>query len=156
MDSHIKYNWGMSPEIIRTLKFRCPVCNKEFDTVFAEEESICIKSEKYPTEFHGRLVVRQYRDTYVKVRVCKKCHDRRKRNLKIFISLLILAFIIFNIIYGVNYFCNNNNGIGNYVGILFLMLLISPLIMGIPLWIYSKITEIDISSAIKGNAIITY
>lgn len=67
-----------------------------------------------------------------------------------------MIFIVFNIIYGINYFSHDNNGIATYIGLLLLIAFIFPIISGFLFWIYLKATEIDISEAIKGNAITDY
>ena len=143
-------------DIFGNFEFSCPICHKEFSIFDAQEESVCIKSENLPTEFHGRLVIRKYRDTYAKVRLCKKCYRKRRRNLKCFIGINVMIFIVFNIIYGINYFSHDNNGIATYIGLLLLIAFIFPIISGFLFWIYLKATEIDISEAIKGNAITDY
>ena len=60
-----------------------------------------------------------------------------------------------------NYYINTSGEflklvIATYIGLLLLIAFIFPIISGFLFWIYLKATEIDISEAIKGNAITDY
>jgi hypothetical protein len=135
--------------------FTCPICCKKYQV---EEGVSCerrIKSEHVGTKFHMRYAEYQYRDTYIKFRICKKC------NRKIYISKVvtsILCYIIFPILYVVYYFTYcPKYGIVNFILVLGLFYLAASIVRAIIIK-FLEVTFFDIDSdfAAEHNAIEPY
>lgn len=130
--------------------FVCPDCGQEIDVNEAEVIKIQTASKHIGTEFHGRIIVRTYRNTYYNVRFCKSCAKTRKLTSRV---LRVIMFIIIPLCFGVVLsVCEPDRGIGGFFG----AILGAEFLCWLVYMIWKLITmgySIDINHAARCNAL---
>ena len=135
------------------LKYKCPYCGKEHEINDCVVEKILAKSKHISTKYRSRLVIRTYRDSYYYVRVCHKCHKKKKITLY---TLQVLFFVVCPILYTLHYFKTSNNGIGNYLGVILCVYFLCYLIyLIVGSLIAYTMFPINFEKANKDNAILS-
>lgn len=154
-DKDIEYVSSIFADFSRAGDFTCPICCKKIPVDEAVSCERQIKSEHVGTKIHMRYAEYQYRDTYMKFRICKKC------NRKIYISKVvtsILCYIIFPILFVVYYFTYClKYGIVNFILVLGLFYLAASIVRAIIIkFLEVTFFDIDPDFAAKHNAIEPY
>ena len=137
--------------------FRCPICGKQYRIEEAVVIPINTKSEHVGTKISGRTVTRTYQDTYYHIRFCKSCAKKRIKKESLFTWSIMIIFIVLAILFFVINWNKimGNGGIGNAIGLLFVLVIIGLFVMAVIGWIKHFLFDksIDISQAAKGNAL---
>ena len=134
-------------------KFKCLICNNEFnvdDAIISKEQ---IKSEHLNTKISGRIVTRTYLDTHYNIRYCQHCHIKKTLIFKVGMIIIWILLPVTHFICSFEKFIDNDD----ILDLLVKLLLVYPLnclfvSIGF-VFIYNTIYKVDIDKAIENNAV---
>lgn len=136
--------------------YNCPICGAKSKVIDCNIEKVLVSSKPTNTRMiDGRVMIQEYLEIYEKVRICNKCH-KKKKVTNLIISILCYAGS--SVICIVKYFMNNTiNKISDILVLIVLVLfvlLFSHIAKVLLMLFFNKaVYSIDMDAAHKNNAI---